>query len=266
MWIAQELLLASTPIIIFNELELPFDHLAHLIQELNIPCGLPSTSLSMDYIRWRNLRTWTHPTSLSLTSLLQHFSAAECFDERDRVYALLSIASDGYRINPDYAVSKMTLFRAILAGFIPGNTMDNILNLGATLIETLQIVPPNSPESLFKEDHKGLDIPLNADTMVGSPVWSYAALRTMSTDGQPAPLETYSACIYVPILDGEDVHVFEYATEVAIAGKTISVLYGRTHEYLHGRPQIPGVPLKPFWVLHCCGCTMRASRYTTTLM
>lgn len=241
VWIAQELLLTNRPIIFSGPIELPFDHLAHVIQELEIPCNVYRSSLSMDYIQWRYLRLWTRPTHLSLVSLLQHYSGAECFDERDRIYALLSIASDGHRVVPDYTVDKGTLFRNMLSGFMPGNTIDDLLNFCATLIENLQIIPLQLTEDLAYGS--SLEINTPTQTSVGLPIWRYTSLRPMTSIHEPSYHETPIICIYIPIFDGPDIHVLECATE--LSGTKIYVLYTRAHEYLVGTPKLPADPMVP---------------------
>jgi len=75
---------------------------------------------------------------------------------------------------------------------------------------------------------------------VASPVWG-EALLDMADDSDHLLSRDATPCLYLPIYDAGDVHIFEYAVEENDSG--VFVKYARAHEYMRGAPQIYKEPL-----------------------
>jgi hypothetical protein len=185
----------------------------------------------------------------SLPELLGQFKRCGCQDKRDRVFALLSLADDEPRISVDYGRSALDLFHDVMEQYKDGKTIDELLLLGAHLIECLELRRPVSdPEKYipFEADSErpSVELPeaqhgITSPATISVPVWTDAILDiyNVSSNGDQQQLWTRRSmlCIYVVVYDAEDVHVFEYAVEEDDA--FVIVKYARMHEFVHGQPK-----------------------------
>jgi len=76
-----------------------------------------------------------------LSSLIRAFAHSGCFDKLDRVYALLSLAQNGHEFIVDYGIDLETLLRRTMLFCMDNRSLDDLLLLGATLIEALEFRP-----------------------------------------------------------------------------------------------------------------------------
>jgi hypothetical protein len=187
--------------------------------------------------------TWT-----SLPDIFRHFRGSSCSDKRDRIFALLSLTEEEPRITVDYEVSTLELFRNVMEQYMDGKTIDELLLLGAHLIEGLEL--RRSP--LEREQYTAFNIgsqrpSLNltrvqsratSATAVSVPAWTDAILEIYDNLSKENPHPEFKSClmlcIYVTIFDAEDVHVFEYAIEEHDA--FVRVKYARMHEFIQDQP------------------------------
>jgi len=127
-WIVQEFLLAANIIVCCGSRQIPWDTLyffsnyrTNIYNAMNMPTppkayrptlGSLAANLGDD----RNVRQPTQQATF-LSVLLNVYQKCECSDFRDRIYALLSLASDinvknGFQ--PDYSLSKLEVLAAVL--------------------------------------------------------------------------------------------------------------------------------------------------------
>ncbi|KAF2026665.1 hypothetical protein EK21DRAFT_92214 [Setomelanomma holmii] len=175
-------------------------------------------SLCREYLWWRNpvfMQRRANQDS-SLSSLLSQFDSSGCQDPRDRIFALLSLAEPRPLIKVDYKKDRACLFREILGQSLQGKAIDDVLALGAKLIDALEL--PQGP--------------------VAPLVWANSTLRFPDLFGttQRPYREQPTVCLFVGIFDGSDTHVFEYA--VGETSSAVFVRYARAYDHMQGTPKV----------------------------
>lgn len=169
-------------------------------------------------------------TAGAIPSLLDNFAYCGCFDKRDRIYSLLSLANSKPNIVVDYQTDRITLVRTVLGQFFEHLALDQLLLFGAGLVQALDIHPTATDEQDTKLYRK---LTRPKGVAVGLPIWTRAVLEYGIQD---MLVEEIVSCVSIGIFDGRDVHVFEYVVEER--GSNTVVTYARLHEYLQGVPQM----------------------------
>jgi hypothetical protein len=182
-------------------------------------------------------------TCTTLPDLIGDFIKCSCMDKRDRVYALLSLAEEQPRIPVDYGLSARAVFCNVMEQYKDEKSIDELLLLGAQLIEGLELRCPRADREQYTPvqlcpERPYVDITKAPNetalpTNVSLPNW---------TNGKFEPYEmccneeAFSMlCIYVAVFDAEDVHVLEYAVEEYETA--VRVRYARMHEFIQGQPK-----------------------------
>jgi hypothetical protein len=181
----------------------------------------------------------------SLPEYICEFRKCGCSDVRDRIFSLISIAVEPSLIKVDYEVSSLNLFCSVLENYSDGKSMDDLLVLGAHLLEALEIrasnlsqikytvsdLKTNAPCIPLKTEKAGYD--LRRYVAVPSGTNGLIEFFEDSSDRRRALL--LMLCIYVVVYDAENIHILEYA--VTENESAVSVRYARTHEFIRGRPR-----------------------------
>lgn len=149
LWIVQEYVLAKDTEILTDRSQM---YGSKLLDIYFSTCSKAQSSierLDLDY-RVRNfsgriyftpgmciLRT-TFGRTTSLERLILEFMHSDCFDQRDHVYALLSLAEDGtscdsYAISPDYSRSELLLYIELTYEFYRIGNVDEPSNIAPTV-------------------------------------------------------------------------------------------------------------------------------------
>lgn len=188
-------------------------------------------------LRWRRTEGFRTTLDPDLISLLYEFWNGACWDKRDRFYALLGLANDGNNFQVDYSIDHNVLFQRLVEILMHDGCIDELLLVGATLLQALQLRPPQrssitidtQSEEAFASELKTALLPVQytSRTGVGIPVWSQAMLFT---EGESENMRTRirADCMYISIRDVDDLHVFEYAVEASAT--TVYVKYAHTYE------------------------------------
>jgi hypothetical protein len=179
---------------------------------------------------------WPLPSSLRV--YLAEFASSECLDVRDRVYALLSLAHSAPPIAVDYNRSAIELYRYVLEQHMDGRSLDKLLWLGVHLIQALNLrTPPQqgtASQSCSALTSTSLQEP-RPSSYVGAPAWAVAALEVLDCprEGDASDCTVRDMqCMYVPVYDGKNTHVLEYA--LTEHGSHYIVQFARCHEFLRG--------------------------------
>jgi hypothetical protein len=259
MQVAQEILLPKNDIedfpgkvVIFTgQRWIDIAQLTVSIQEIDLVIQwrrhLPAESVgkSQLYNLYGLWRRWiTHEdTSLipaPLPDLLAQFQDCDCHDKRDRVFALLSLTGDQSKIEVDYNMDTTELLRYVLAQSMDGKSIDELLCLGAVLVQALNIRNPQNDslladrvddKEITNSDHR--EVP---DIAVGSLDWAHATLEVLDESRDPDEQQYTSVTVQTitfPIFDAGNMHVFEYAVEETSTG--VHVRYARAFEYICGQ-------------------------------
>ncbi|KAM3083671.1 hypothetical protein ACMFMG_002212 [Clarireedia jacksonii] len=179
-----------------------------------------------------------------LPSLIHAFSRSGCCNKLDRIYALLSLAENGNKFTVDYDISIEMMFQRAMSFCMDGRPLDDLLLVGASLIEALDLQGNRIDDAIStigKPSLSELGLPsyltvkCNPSLSVASPVRGQAALKTDESSSH-SPYWESTNCLYVVVSDADNLHIFEYAVEENESG--IRVNYARAHEYIRGRPQI----------------------------
>jgi hypothetical protein len=236
LWIAQELLLAKEAHLwLQNQTTLNMDTFAELVvfilsrkdqTAMDTVLASPGYKFIWWYFTTADIARIVHGP-IHLASLLPRFADSKCQVQLDRVYALLAIAQDGDKLKVDYSIDIETLFIRTMEFSMDGRAVDDLLLVGADLLEVLSILP-----SADTTHAKSIPIASDGSSPVSKPMFSLANLYPSRTEAQPVP------CAYVTIRHRHELHVFEYAFDPV----THKVTYCRTHEYLEGTPQLPTTP------------------------
>lgn len=175
----------------------------------------------------------------TLAALLWSFKACQCLDIRDRVFALLSLVSENPPIAVDYDRDVISLFQHVLEQSMDGGPLDQLLGLGAVLLNALELRPP--PQEILRQGPAQVKINMAhaprdvTPVSVGHPVWSNATLEVLrfaDTEDIPRLTILVMPCMYVPIFDGVNTHVLEFT--VRESDSTVIVDFCRCHEYVRG--------------------------------
>jgi hypothetical protein len=124
LWIIQEIVLAREIKVYCGEQWVHSRQLSWFAQPIPQPSHLDSRSGKITYVRHGASYngTWTRFDEqrrlcgrVTLESLIKTFGSAECHDVRDRVYGLLSLATDGAGLEIDYSEPTARLFFRVMA-------------------------------------------------------------------------------------------------------------------------------------------------------
>jgi hypothetical protein len=263
IWIAQEILLPEDTsrgfgivkiflgpnIVDFNDVYLSVSLTKRGLKYMGIEMETKNgeNKMYLAYGGWRENRDrWslTGANSVfSLPELLEVFQYCKSGDRRDRVFALLSLAKENPQIDVDYSMTDVSLFQHVMERFMDGTALDELLWLGALLIEALEICYSRKPQtvtgSLHESDTTGFQFPGPLRWSVGNPIWTETSLLVLSeSEAEVGCDHTRGVMRSVAFIvnDGNDVHILEYAIQESEAG--VSVKYGRTYEYVYGRPAL----------------------------
>ncbi|KAH7074862.1 heterokaryon incompatibility protein-domain-containing protein [Paraphoma chrysanthemicola] len=226
IWVAQELLLPGEGRVFLFEGWASYE-LGELYHPLRVIDWTPqdykrTIMLCMDYMSRRSTMQmyFTDGTRLSvkrynLSSLLSYLASCGCQDLRDRVFALIPLSTFKGNFNIDYKNDCSTLFRRVLEHAMSYESLRK-----NTLLRNILAVL------------KGLDrIYLGLITKAQVPL-----VASRAKESKPLLQRQSVVCIYVKLIDGDDVHVFEYAIKESVT--SVSVRYARAYEYLRGTPQM----------------------------
>jgi hypothetical protein len=112
LWVFQELRHANDIILMCGAQSMPWDHFRQLWRAM---VDIATTDEGRSDRLWQSLATRMmtlrlKPMNFSLWNLLKETQNLECADQRDRIYALLSVATEGHEgIEPDYDSSATPL-------------------------------------------------------------------------------------------------------------------------------------------------------------
>ncbi|KAI8652844.1 HET domain-containing protein [Fusarium keratoplasticum] len=259
LWIAQEFLLASEPILLFQNFQIGARRLGIFVGSVLDDDRIEdlTTLPGWKYFFWRLIRyeavsdtskpSQHHPSdqSASLASLIPKFATSGCQDKRDRVYALLSLADDGDLGLVNYSIGEDVVFRNTMALMKRHKRpLDELLLIGEALVESLELWPATRPSS------SSLEINFDGFEDITLPIWGCTTLETYNKrpEAQDARETIETTCMFVGIRDGPDVHVFEYSVEKPKERPIVK--YSRAYEYLRGRPPASFVPVSDLEVMH----------------
>ena len=182
---------------------------------------------------------------MSFHSLLPDFVRCGCSNKRDRIYALLPLATDGDRIVVDYDIDETTLFQRTMCAYIPHLDIDELLLFGAHLMMALELNEQYS-QTLSKDLETCITMN-RSSSAVSQPTYSEGVVETLAMNDH-----RIVRCILIAIFDGPNIHVFEYAT--AQSSEEAVIEYARSYEYLQGCQQQDS---EPFAVEHNLKGAMR---------
>lgn len=126
MWIVQELILARNPGIIYGTQVLPWVAFFPSLYLNYLRCGACKNAAEALVARLRDLGGSAGPSNFenryrssipgkwSLFRLVLEVGHHQCSDNRDKIHALLGLASDGHKFQVDYNVSSCELFFQVL--------------------------------------------------------------------------------------------------------------------------------------------------------
>lgn len=265
IWIVQEVVLSPRKVLFLGTGEVQLRLFSQVLPALAEDCAgsyqQPEGIMSLpgELFTWPEYATpnTVHPQHGQLLSwLVRGFAHSGCFDKRDHVYALLSLAQNGHKFTIDYDINAETLLQRTLSFCMDNIPLDELLLIGATLIRVLEIRPVRAPSTMPKtRDVSHSSIPISSiersrdsclvinlehSMPVSSPVWGEAVLDIADDSGHLLRRDT-TLCIYIVISDATDIHIFEYAVKEDDSG--ICIMYARAHEYMRGKPQIYKEPL-----------------------
>jgi hypothetical protein len=261
IWIAQEILLPEdTPgglgavevflgprVVDFNDVYLSVSLTKRGLEYTGFGVGTENydNKMYLAYGRWREYGGhWTSTgadSGIGLPELLQVFRHCKSGDRRDRIFALLSLATQSPQIDIDYNMTEISLFQHVMERFMDGMALDELLRLGAVLIEALEIRHRHDSKtatgSSIESDDAGLSFLGSLRTPIGNPMWAETTLLVLSDSeaeqGSNHTREVMRSVAFT-ISDGEDIHILEYAIQESEAA--VAVRYARTYEHVLGRP------------------------------
>ncbi|KAH7083388.1 heterokaryon incompatibility protein-domain-containing protein, partial [Paraphoma chrysanthemicola] len=148
IWIAQEVILPSKDCLFLFDGDNCYDISLFYcyFDKLTRRFGVSTKSFGMSYFNWRRQERSIARMigeKPSLSSLLFYLAGCGCQDVRDRIFALLPLAKSNI-LYLEYDLDANHLFRAVFEQAIGNEPMDDIMSLGALLIEALQIRGPYS--------------------------------------------------------------------------------------------------------------------------
>lgn len=113
LWVAQEVLLSPETVVVCGRHETMWQSL--MLAGSCLTRKPTKTSLSDGFVSRFFQIEMVFDTSFNtpLLELVDHTRGLKCVDGRDKIYALLSIASDGAKIKPDYSLSTIQVYREL---------------------------------------------------------------------------------------------------------------------------------------------------------
>lgn len=245
VWVAQEILLPNHVVIFFEKRMIEIVTLRDAITTLLRAIGAPlntehgfssfKDNMFMTYGDCRKPRDREHRVTFptGLPALLAVFQACDCHDIRDRVYAMLSLARNRPPIAVNYDHDSVSLFQKVLLQYMDGSALDQLLWLGTLLIQALELRPPSDHTTPLRNNR------LASAVNIGMPTWVDVTLEVIEasgreSDGRYRCSRVVMQCMYVPIYDGNNTHVLEFATTPSDSGPGLVVEFARCHEFLRG--------------------------------
>jgi hypothetical protein len=171
---------------------------------------------------------------IDLASLLPRFAESKCQLTIDRVYALLSLATNGDRFKVDYNIDAAELFASTMEFSMDGRPIDSLLLVGADLLELLQLLPRDS-----NPNHESITV-TQPVKYVSKPIFRTSTLHLSPT----SHITTPTALITV-LSPPNDIHVFEYAFSHGTSTSPARITHCRTHEHLNPTNSSPLPTPKP---------------------
>ena len=114
-WVVQELLLAQSVVICIGDIQIMWDDISAMMefwtqkfQSLVNEVLAQEADLIHSFIQL--MKTSGAIRHRPLGTLLTRYRAQECLDPRDKVYAMLSLATDCEGVEPDYTKNRLDLF------------------------------------------------------------------------------------------------------------------------------------------------------------
>ena len=162
-----------------------------------------SLSIGERFAYWRAALNGKETTPKSLEVYISEFRHKKCQKICDRVYGLMALSTDQL-IEVDCQAGPINLFCHYLDSHMHRKAVDELLVLGATLIEALEISSKLAPEQV-------------KSTKISSPVWREGELEIVEF-GPDDIFQNHSyvkkmLCMFVTVRDAQDIHIFEYAVE-----------------------------------------------------
>lgn len=239
LWVAQEILLADTSHVwLDGSNSLDMDSFAELMvvilsQKSQDALAHMAESPGYKYVWWhyttsQESRVIQGP--IDLASLLPRFAESRCQLSVDRIYALLSLATNGDKFQVDYSIDAATLFARTLEFSMDGRPLDDLLLVGANLLELLQLLPPDP-----NPDYGAIEIESPMSAAVSQPIYRTARLCTEADTILALPT------VSIAIHESTNLHLFEYAYD-PITSTPPRITHCRAHEYVHGTPTLPAAP------------------------
>jgi len=185
-----------------------------------------SLSIGERFAYWRAALNWRETTPKDLEVYISEFRHQKCQNTCDRVYGLLALSTDQL-IEVDYQAGPINLFCHYLDRHMHRKAIDELLVLGATLIEALEISSELAPEQV-------------KSTKISSPVWREGELEIYDFGSDATSRNQRYVkrmlCIFVTVRDAQDIHIFEYAVEESEVDTSVTVRYARAYEFVSGQP------------------------------
>jgi hypothetical protein len=258
IWIAQEILLpddtrgSSEAVKVFlGSRVVGFASLYHLVCELKDQLRYMGIGMWAEngesrmyhaYGGWkklagRQISSWPS-FEINLPELLAVFRHCKSGDRRDRIFALLSLTEERPQIDIDYGMDEISLLKHVMERFMDGRALDELLWLGAALLEALEIRCLWESQAATEHDETAQILFLRPSwNRIRNPLWAETTLLVLSNpeagEDHDHTMEVMRSVSFT-ISEAQNIHIFEYATQESEAGVTVK--YARAHEYVRGQP------------------------------
>jgi hypothetical protein len=200
-------------------------------------------------------------TPVSWADILSRFWHGKCRDKRDRVFGVLSLVPEELGIEVSYEAGATYLFRHVLEKLMNERPTDELLLLGAILVEALEITTENDRLDQLPAE-------TTTNMAISPPTWVEGVIEAVHTDdnGDEHILSLSILCMLITIDDAYDTHVFEYAVEENVTENGVVVRYARAHEFVSGHPanlhhhgHLVKIDKIPFFVREACSWVQKPS-------
>lgn len=132
LWIVQEVLNAKGLSLVYGITAIHWEDICLFANDIQYRRSCPAhlkpmieTSRLMDFVRLKSEGT-TAVGSHSMSELIQIYGMNKCADLRDRVFALLPLASDAHKFEVDYSLTSYDLFVLALVNDEDGDENDKV--------------------------------------------------------------------------------------------------------------------------------------------
>lgn len=124
LWVVQEVVTSTDAVVVCGGQETTWE--SFMVAARCLLGKTPNARKSDEFrSRIRHIyRTFDTGTNNSLLSLVRQMRGLKCADDKDRIYALLSLAKDGGNIKPDYSLSTIQVYRELAALSISRHDVD----------------------------------------------------------------------------------------------------------------------------------------------